>query len=114
MINMDMIGRVSKNKVYVSGTGTSPGFQKLVQDANHVLNFDISFSSSGYGASDHTSFTVKEIPVLFFFSGLHSDYHKPSDTSDKIDAVDGARVVELVANVVQGLDALNEKPQYVC
>jgi aminopeptidase YwaD len=113
MINMDMIGRVSKNKLYVSGTGTSPGFQKLVQDANHAVNFDISFSSSGYGASDHTSFTVKEVPVLFFFSGLHSDYHKPSDTSDKIDAADGARVVELVANVVSGLDALNDKPQYV-
>jgi Peptidase family M28/PDZ domain/PA domain len=113
MMNMDMIGRVSKNKLYVSGTGTSPGFQKLVQDANHALNFDISFSSSGYGASDHTSFTVKEVPVLFFFSGLHSDYHKPSDTSDKIDAADGARVVELVANVVSGLDALNDKPQYV-
>ena len=113
MINMDMIGRVSKNKLYVSGTGTSPGFQKVVQDANRAQNFDISFSSSGYGASDHTSFTVKEIPVLFFFSGLHSDYHKPSDTSDKIDAVDGARVVELVANVVQELDELKEKPQYV-
>lgn len=113
MINMDMIGRVAKNKLYVSGTGTSPGFQKLVQNANHVLNFDISFSSSGYGASDHTSFTAKEVPVLFFFSGLHSDYHKPSDTSDKIDAVEGARVVELAGNVVKGLDALSEKPQYV-
>ena len=74
MINMDMIGRVSKNK-YVSGTGTSPGFQKLVQDANHVQNFDISFSSSGYGASDHTSFTVKEIPVLFFF--LRTSFRLP-------------------------------------
>ena len=113
MINMDMIGRVSKNNLYVSGTGTSPGFQKLVQDANHTLNFNISFSGSGYGASDHTSFTVKEVPVLFFFSGLHSDYHKPSDTSDKIDAAGGARVVELVANVVNGLDAVNDKPQYV-
>lgn len=51
--------------------------------------------------------------MLFFFSGLHADYHKPSDTADKIDAVDGARVVELVANVVRELDALNEKPQYV-
>ena len=91
----------------------SSQFLKLVQDANHTLNFDISFSGSGYGASDHTSFTVKEVPVLFFFSGLHSDYHKPSDTSDKIDAAGGARVVELVANVVNGLDAVNDKPQYV-
>jgi len=110
---MDMIGRVSKNRLYVSGTGTAPGFQKLVEDANHALNFDISFSSSGYGASDQTSFTVKEVPVLFFFSGLHSDYHKPSDTWDKIDAADGARVVELIAKVVNELDALTDKPQYV-
>jgi len=113
MLNMDMIGRVTKNKLYVSGTGTSPGFQQLVQDANKPVNFEIAYSNSGYGASDQTSFAVKEIPVLFFFSGLHSDYHKPSDTWDKIDAAAGARVIELVANVVSGLDALNDRPQYV-
>jgi hypothetical protein len=113
MINMDMIGRVSNNKLYVSGTGTSPGFQQMVQDANRGLGFELSYSASGYGASDHTSFTTHEVPVFFFFSGLHSDYHKPSDTRDNIDAASGARVVELVSNVVTGLDALNEKPQYV-
>ena len=113
MINLDMIGRVSKNRLYVSGTGTSPGFQQIVQNANHLLNFDLSFSGSGYGASDQTSFTVKEVPVIFLFSGLHSDYHKPSDTWDKIDAANGARVVELVASIVDGLDALNQRPQYV-
>jgi hypothetical protein len=113
MLNMDMIGRVVKNKLYVSGTGTSPGFQELVKKANQSLNFEIAYSNSGYGASDQTSFTVKEIPVLFFFSGLHSDYHKPSDTWDKIDPAAGARVVELVANVISGLDALSDKPQYV-
>jgi len=113
MVNMDMIGRVANNRLYVSGTGTSPGFQQIVQDANRVLGFDLSYSASGYGASDHTSFTSHEVPVFFFFSGLHSDYHKPSDTWDKIDAASGARVVELVSNVVADLDALNEKPQYV-
>jgi hypothetical protein len=113
MLNMDMIGRVSKNNLYISGTGTSPGFQDLVRNANKPLNFEIAYSNSGYGASDQTSFTVKEIPVLFFFSGLHSDYHKPSDTWDKIDAASGARVVELVANVIGGLDAVNDKLQYV-
>ena len=113
MINLDMIGRVANNRLYVSGTGTSPGFQQIAQDANRKLQFDLNYSASGYGASDHTSFTVHEVPVFFFFSGLHSDYHKPSDTWDKIDAADGARVVELVSNVVAGLDALNEKPQYV-
>ena len=113
MINMDMIGRVSNNRLYVGGTGTSPNFQKLVEDANSRVKFALSYSASGYGASDQTSFTVHEVPVLFFFSGLHSDYHKPSDTWDKIDPVNGARVVELVWNVVQSLDASNDKPQYV-
>ncbi len=113
MINLDMIGRVSKEKLYVGGTGTSPGFQKLVEAANQDLKFDLSLSSSGYGASDQTSFAAREVPVLFFFSGLHSDYHKPSDTWDKIDAANGARVVELVSNIIGELDRLSEKPQYV-
>ena len=113
MINMDMVGRVSKNKLYVGGTGTSPGFKKLVEDADRGVGFDLSYSASGYGASDHMSFTVHSVPVLFFFSGLHSDYHKPSDTWDKINAEDGAKVVRLVAQVVNELDQLREKPQFV-
>jgi hypothetical protein len=113
MVNMDMIGRVSKNKLYVGGTGTSPGFKKLVDDADRGLGFDLSYSGSGYGASDHMSFTVRSVPVLFFFSGLHSDYHKPSDTWEKINAEDGAKVVRLVAQVVNGLDQVKEKPPFV-
>jgi hypothetical protein len=113
MVNMDMVGRVSKNKLYIGGTGTSPGFKKLVEDADRDVGFDLSYSASGYGASDHMSFTVRSVPVLFFFSGLHSDYHKPSDTWDKINAEDGAKVVRLVAQVVNGLDQLTEKPQFV-
>ena len=112
-INMDMIGRVSNNRLYIGGTGTSPEFRNLVEEANRTPHFALSYSASGYGASDQTSFAVHEVPVLFFFSGLHSDYHKPSDTWDKIDAVNGARVVELVWNVIHGLDGLNDKPQYV-
>lgn len=115
MINMDMIGRVQHNRLYIGGTGTSPGFKRLMEDANSAGSpaFDISYSASGYGASDQTSFTARGVPILFFFSGLHSDYHKPSDTWDKIDAADGARVVGLVARCMEGLDALSEKPQYV-
>ncbi|HXW12869.1 MAG TPA: M28 family peptidase, partial [Terriglobia bacterium] len=113
MVNMDMIGRVAKNKLYVGGSGTSPGFKKLVEDANHHVGFTLSYSASGYGASDHMSFTVRGVPVLFFFSGLHSDYHKPSDTWDKIDAEDGAKVARLVAGVLGELDQLKEKPQFV-
>jgi len=113
MINLDMIGRVSKNRLYVGGTGTSPGFKKLLEEANRSVGFDLSYSASGYGAGDHMSFTVREVPVLFFFSGLHSDYHKPSDTWEKIDAAEGVRVVELLAHVVRELDGLPDRPQYV-
>lgn len=113
MINLDMIGRVTNNKVYVGGTGTSPGFRSLVEEANRSVGFELKDFASGYGASDHMSFTVREIPVLFFFSGLHSDYHRPSDTWEKIDAEDGAKIVQLVANIVEELDAATEKPQFV-
>ncbi len=113
MLNMDMIGRVKNNKLYVGGTGTSPDFKKLIETANQQVGFELSYSASGYGASDHTSFAVKSVPVLFFFSGLHSDYHKPSDTWEKINADGGAKVVDLVAKVVGELDQLREKPQYV-
>jgi len=116
MLNFDMIGRISKNKLYLGGTGTSPGFKKLVEEANRAIpsgGFELGYSASGYGASDHMSFTTREVPVLFFFSGLHGDYHKPSDTWEKIDAAGGAKVVELAANIVKELDALPDKPQYV-
>jgi len=116
MLNLDMIGRISHNRLYVGGLGTSPGFPKLLEEANRTNSmgaFELSTSASGYGASDHTSFTAREVPVFFFFSGLHSDYHKPSDTWDKIDAPDGVRVVSLVAKVTESLDQLKEKPQYV-
>jgi hypothetical protein len=113
MINLDMIGRVADNKLYVGGTGTSPEFKQLVEEANKPVNFALRYSASGYGASDHMEFNAHSVPVLFFFSGLHSDYHKPSDTWDKIDAADGARAVQLVANVAGELDGLTSKPQYV-
>jgi hypothetical protein len=116
MLNMDMIGRISHNRLYVGGLGTSPGFPRLLEQANRTNSmgaFELSTSASGYGASDHTSFAAREVPVFFFFSGLHSDYHKPSDTWDKIDAPDGARVVSLVAKVAVSLDQLKQKPQYV-
>ncbi|MBI4166288.1 MAG: M20/M25/M40 family metallo-hydrolase [Acidobacteria bacterium] len=113
MLNLDMIGRVSKNKLLIGGTGTSPDFKKIVEEANRTTGFELAYSSSGYGASDHMSFSVRQVPVLFFFSGLHADYHKPSDTWEKIDATDGAKVAQLVAAVTRELDGVKEKPLYV-
>lgn len=85
MINMDMVGRLndSTKTLTVGGFGTSPSWKTLF-DGVKKKNFTIKIDSSGTGPSDHTSFYRKDIPVLFFFTGLHTDYHKPGDDADKI------------------------------
>jgi len=109
MINMDMIGRLSKDKLYISGTGTSPEFKPLLEELEKSTGLDVQFSESGYGASDHTSFNAKKIPVLFFYSGLHTDYHKPSDTADKINSEGAVKVTSLVYRITDRI--ANETPK---
>jgi hypothetical protein len=96
MINMDMIGRVTNDRLFVGGVGTSPNFKPWVEEFNKSVGLKLDYSDSGFGSSDHTSFNAKKIPVLFIFSGLHSDYHKPSDTYDKINAEGAVKVLSLV------------------
>jgi hypothetical protein len=113
MLNMDMIGRVDKGKVYVGGAGTAEVFQQLLDEATKDADFEVAASQSGYGASDHTSFTTKGIPVLFFFSGLHADYHKPSDTWDKINAEAAVEVLDIVDEVAEDLRVSEERPEFI-
>jgi aminopeptidase YwaD len=115
MINMDMIGRVRDGKVFVGGAGTGTTLRKDLDSITpHYPMLHVDYSdSSGYGSSDHTSFTSKQVPVLFFFSGLHGDYHKPSDTWDKINAPAAVEVLQLVSEVVDRLDNEAERPQFV-
>ncbi len=96
MINMDMIGRLKDERLFVGGVGTSPELKPTLEQLDKDGPLKLEFSESGYGASDHTSFNAKKIPVLFFFSGLHTDYHKPSDTADKINAEGAVQVLSLV------------------
>jgi hypothetical protein len=114
MINMDMIGRIRERKVYIGGVGTGTTFGPLLKELGpkHDLEADLS-EKAGYGSSDHTSFTTKQVPVLFFFSGLHADYHKPSDTWDKIDAPDAVKLLDLVADVTGRLIDNSPRPQFV-
>ncbi|MGB8259939.1 MAG: M28 family peptidase [Terracidiphilus sp.] len=112
MLNMDMIGRIQKNTIYVGGVGTGAGLKQTVEAADADIKLKAEYSESGYSSSDHTSFLPKKIPVLFFFSGLHSDYHKPSDTWEKIDAPQAARVVNLVAATVIKLDEAPQRPAF--
>ena len=99
MLNMDMIGRIKDNKVYIGGVGTGSTLQKILDQAHGDSPLKFEISQSGYTSSDHTSFVSKHIPVLFFFSGLHSDYHKPSDTWDKIAPGPAADLLNVVARV---------------
>ena len=114
MLNMDMIGRIRDAKVFLSGSGTGSTFKPMLEEVKAKTKLNLDFSEQGgYGSSDHTSFTTKQIPVLFFFSGLHADYHKPSDTADKIEAWNTAMLLEVVADISERLIAANDRPQFV-
>ena len=112
MINMDMIGRIKDDKVYIGGVGTGSTFKPILESAQKDSAFKIEYSAGGYSSSDHTSFVSKKIPVLFFFSGLHSDYHKPSDTWDKINAPSAAKLLDLIGNVTVQLASAADPPAF--
>ncbi len=100
MINMDMIGRLNDSMALtIGGVGTSPTWDSIIHKNN--FNFKIKIDSSGTGPSDHTSFYRKDIPVLFFFTGLHEDYHKPTDDFDKINYTGEAKIVQWVYQIIQ-------------
>lgn len=119
MINMDMVGRLndSTKVLTIGGYGTSPEWSTVIsQDYFNLPNnvkktapsLIIKFDSSGTGPSDHTSFYRKDIPVLFYFTGLHTDYHKPSDDADKINYGGEQVVIQHIYSVIQ---SLNDKPR---
>ena len=114
MINLDMIGRMRNSKIYIGGSDTGAGIRAMLDGIAPRYSMNVDYSdSTGYGSSDHTSFTTRGVPVLFFFSGLHSDYHKPSDTWDKIDAPGSAKVLALVSEVAATLRSEAERPKFV-
>jgi hypothetical protein len=112
MINMDMIGRLNNDKLYVGGVGTSPDFKPWIEAGNKSAHLQLDYSDSGYGASDHMSFNAKKLPVLFFFSGLHADYHKPSDTYDKINAPGAIKVLSLAYIMMDNLSTYAKRLEY--
>lgn len=108
MINMDMIGKLNASKdLLVGGIGTSPDFKKIVE-LNKPAGFNVTLDESGVGPTDHTSFYLKDIAVLNFFTGTHTDYHKPSDDEDKINYTGVKNIVEYVFKVTHDIANLEK------
>jgi hypothetical protein len=104
MINMDMVGRLNEeNALAINGTGTSPGWKDIIEDIN-IDSLKLITSESGIGPSDHTSFYLKDIPVLHFFTGQHEDYHKPSDDADKFNYEGIYVVTAYIDSLISRLD----------
>lgn len=112
MLNMDMIGRLKEDKLFIGGVGTGSDFDAIVKKDAAQYPFKIEYSAGGYAASDHTSFVTKQIPVLFFFSGLHSDYHRPSDTWEKINPHGAAELLAMVSEIATELATDAERPKF--
>ena len=119
MVNLDMIGRLSKDadtkkdKVLLEGTGTAEIFEPLLDKKNSDTQFVFVKKKSGFGPSDHASFCEKKIPVLFFWTGVHSDYHTPLDTADKINLAGLLKVVGFVEKIAIDLTQVEKKPAFI-
>ena len=138
MINLDMVGRLNENKLTVGGIGTATEWNDVIQAANNptirlgqtgslfgnitksnepvksneTALFALQLNQDGFGPSDHSSFYGKNIPVLFFFTGTHADYHKPSDTADKINYLGLQRIILLVRDVARSVAQSPTRPTY--
>jgi hypothetical protein len=113
MFNLDMVGRLSDDKLVVFGTGTAKQFEPLIDELGKKHDLKVTKNPGGFGPSDHSSFYGKSIPVLHFFTGTHSDYHRPSDDRDKLNVVGMRRIADLVVDAVLATDAAENRPEYV-
>lgn len=112
MINLDMVGRLRDNDLTVYGTGSALEMDAILEEANKPLGFKLFKVPSGFGPSDHQSFYTRNVPVLFFFTGLHNDYHRPSDDFDKINFIGLTRITDITSNVAFDLATRQTRPQH--
>ena len=111
-LNFDMVGRMQDNKLTIQAAGTSPVWAKLIEQANVAAGFDVHVQTDPYQPTDVATFNNASVPCLSFFTGTHVDYHKPTDTADKIDYEDLDRVVEFAAAIVRRIGDTVEAPQF--
>jgi hypothetical protein len=119
MLNMDMVGRVrpdekdKKDRLVVGGVGSAKNFETLIDQANMKFGFHVNKDKAGVGPSDHTSFYLAKVPVYFFFSGEHEEYHTPKDRPETINFAGIAKVADLVDGLATTLATTVERPEYV-
>ncbi len=111
MVNMDMVGRLTDGSLTVYGTGTAEGFDPLMDKLNESSKFRLDKQAAGFGPSDHSSFYEFNIPVFHFFTGLHNDYHRPSDDFDKINIEGMQQIADMVDRLVMDLATRAERPK---
>ena len=103
MINLDMVGRMHDGALIAYGTGTAVEFGQWLNELSHPLGIEISPQAAGFGPSDHQSFHEAGLPVLHLFTGMHNQYHRPSDDVELIDFPGLTRVAELTTRLVERL-----------
>jgi peptidase M28-like protein/PDZ domain-containing protein/PA domain-containing protein len=111
-LNFDMVGRMQDNKLTVQATGTSPSWGRLLEQANIAAGFDLLIQADPYQPTDVASFNQASVPSLNFFTGTHTDYHRPSDTADKIDYEDLDRIVDFATAIVSRVADATDAPQF--
>jgi hypothetical protein len=117
MVNLDMVGRLrpdpktGKEKVQIEGSGSAKTFDAMLEKLNP--GFQLTKQASGNGPSDHDSFYNQKIPVVFLWTGYHADYHRPSDTADKINVEGMERVVGYAEKIITLLATDPQRPEYV-
>ena len=108
--NFDMVGRMQDNKLTVQATGTSEAWARLIEQANVAAGFDLLVQADPYQPTDVASFNQAGVPSLNFFTGTHTDYHRPSDTADKIDYEDLDRIVAFAAAIARRVGNADARP----
>ena len=101
MLNFDMVGRLKDDRLIVYGAATAAEFREMLDSANVATGLRMTATGDGYGASDHSSFYAKGLPVLHFFTDVHPDYHRSTDDIERINAGGEARIVALAVQVLR-------------
>jgi hypothetical protein len=110
-LNFDMVGRMQDNKLTVQAMGTSPTWARVVEQANVAAGFDLQLQQDPYQPTDVATFNLASVPCLSFFTGTHADYHRPTDTADKIDYDDLDRIVDFAAAITRRIED-QDPPQF--